>query len=129
MDVNSIDLEPGDIAPGEAGGVGHFSGYVSRSACRNLHCEDYKAAIVMNKELPRVPVDGGEYVRSVLLEMFHAMTELQDRGGLLYTSDECIYFVMVGLEVFKAIVKPAKLWAKLMAVHSAEGVLICLHLL
>ena len=64
VDVNSIDLESGDMGLGEAGGVGHFSGYVARSACKHLRCDDSKAALVMNKELPRVPVDVGEDVRS-----------------------------------------------------------------
>ena len=71
VDVNSIDLEPGDMTPGEAGGVGHFSGYIARSACKNLRCEDCKAVLVkMDKELPHVPVEGGEDVRSALPEIF-----------------------------------------------------------
>ena len=54
--------------------------------------------------------------------MFSAMTKMQDRGGLFFTNDECIHLVMVGLELFKAIVKPAELMAKLMAAQSAEKV-------
>ena len=123
VDVNSIDLEPGDMAPGEAGGVGHFSGYVARLAYRKLHCEDCKVTLVVpEKELPNVPVEGTEDVRSALPEIFMGMTQLMDRGGLVYPSDECIHLVMMGLEIFKAIVKPAELRAKLMAAHSAERV-------
>ena len=128
VDANSIDIEPGDMAPGEAGGVGHFSGYVARSASKKLRCEDCKAALVMgNKELPHVLLEGGEDVRSALPEMFSGMIELQDRGGLLYPSDECIHLVMMGLEIFKAIVQPAALRGKLMSAHSAEGVFALIY--
>ena len=99
------------------------SAFVARSAFKKLRCKGFKAALVMsnNKELTYVPMEGSEDVRSALPEIFMNMTELQDRGGLLYPSDECIHPVMMGLEVFKAIVKPAGLRAKLMVAHSAEG--------
>ena len=123
VDVKSIDLEPGNVTPEEAGGVGHFSGYIARSAYKNLPCEGCKAALVIpNEELPHVPVECSEDVRSALPHTFFGITELQDRGGLLYPSNECVQLVMMGLEIFKAIVKPAELRAKLMAAHSAEGV-------
>lgn len=119
LDLSSIDMEPGNLTPGEAGGVGHFSGYIARTASKRLCCDSCKAALVVpHHELPRVPFEGGEEIP----EMLTSMIKLQDRGGLLYPSNECIHLVIMGLEIFKAIIHPTSLRASLMAAHSAEAV-------
>lgn len=121
LDIDSERLDPGEMEPGEAGGVGHFCGYLAMKARRHLKCASCQDALIEgNTLMPAVQVTDFDK----LPETFRKMINLQDRGGLLYPSNECIHMAMMAVEVFKAMTAPGEWRAKFLAAYSSEEVFV-----
>lgn len=124
LDIDSKRLDPGKMEPGEAGGVGHFCGYLARKARRRLKCASCQEALVEgNTLMPSVQVADPDK----LPETFREMIDLQDRGGLLYPSNECIHMAMMAVEVFKAMTTPGERRAKFLAAYNSEEVFVSVY--
>ena len=117
----------GKIVPREAGGIGYFSGYLTRKVRNLVTCGSCNQFLVSSHttnychtKMPLVRVEEAEN----LPESFRRMIDLQDCGGLLYPSNECIHMVMIAAEIFRKLTTDEKRRPKFLGAYSSEEVFV-----
>ena len=101
----------------EAGGIANISGYLAHQTHKKLECQLGSGVLISDQKLPLGEIDNN--VQDALPECYDYI-RLQDRGGLLYTSDFTLKLINLGLCVFGAIANDSSLRTKFFSSHSTK---------